>query len=478
MPPNKVKQVLMDDKKSAKKQSPPKGIDKIKSSVFSRSLSIAKLTVQTGASIASHGITTALKSKEDKEAIWKKLLQNQASLISSELGELKGSLMKAGQMLSMYGEHFLPEEANQLLKSLQSDSPPLTWAAIEPTLKKNLSQEKLDLLEIEKEALASASIGQVHRARIKATGESIVLKIQYPNVDRAIDSDLKAIKTLLSTMKLLPKDLNLNPLFEEAREMLVQETNYELEATLTEEYYERLKGDSRFVVPKIYREFSGPKILASSFERGLRVDDPLIQSLSQERRNKLAMNFLDLYFKEVFEWGVVQTDPHSGNYRIRIDPQGHDQLVLFDFGATRSYPESFLTPYRRMIKGALFNDHQVFTQSAIDLKFIEHGDDTELRRIFEEFCFESVEPFIEFNDPRNTHGQIDQNGLYDWKNTDLPQRLSRKVFQIIRQFKWRTPPREIIFLDRKTGGVFIFLSVLKAKIRGRDVLLKYMDRIS
>lgn len=471
----------MDEKKSVKKQSgkgdSPKKLEKIKSSVFSRSLSIAKITIQTGASIAQHSVTTALKSKEDKEATWKKLLQNQASLISSELGELKGSLMKAGQMLSMYGEHFLPREANELLKSLQSDSPPLTWTAIEPTLKKNLPPEKLELLEIEKEALASASMGQVHRARIKATGESIVLKIQYPNVDRAIDSDLKAIRTLLGTMKLLPKDLNLNPLFEEVREMLVQETNYELEAQLTEEYHERLKGDSRFVVPVVHREFSGPKILATSFERGLRVDDPLIQSLPQERRNRVAMNFLDLYFKEVFQWGVVQTDPHSGNYRIRIDPQGRDQLVLYDFGATRTYPESFLNPYRRMIKGALFNDRDLFVSAATDLKFIENQDNPELRKIFEDFCFESVEPFIEPNDPRNVYEQIDSEGNYDWKNTDLPQRLSRKVFQIIRQFHWRTPPKEIIFLDRKTGGVFIFMSILRAKLRGRDALLKYMEKI-
>ncbi|MBO9668838.1 MAG: AarF/ABC1/UbiB kinase family protein, partial [Bdellovibrio sp.] len=301
----------MDDKKSAKKQNSQQGLHRIKSSVFSRSLSIAKLTVQTGASVAQHGISTVLKSKEAKEENWKKLLQNQASAISTELGQLKGSLMKAGQMLSMYGEHFLPPEANELLKSLQSDSPPLTWEAIEPTLKKYLTAEQLDKLEIEKQALASASMGQVHRARIKATGESIVLKIQYPNVDRAIDSDLRAIRSLLATLKLLPKDFNINPLFDEVREMLVQETDYIQEAVATEEFAKRLEDDSRFVVPKVIREFSGPKILATTFERGLRADDPLIQSLSQERRNRLALNFLDLYFKEIFDWGAVQTDPHG-----------------------------------------------------------------------------------------------------------------------------------------------------------------------
>lgn len=465
----------MDEKKSANRQA--KSLERIKSSVLSRSLSLAKLTIQAGASMAQHGVTSALKGKEAKDENWKRLLQNQASIISNELGELKGSLMKAGQMLSMYGEHFLPPEANELLRSLQSDSPPLSWQAIEPTLKKYLPQEKLDLLEIEKESFASASMGQVHRARVKSTGQTIALKIQYPNVDKAIDSDLRAIKTLLGALKLLPKDINLDPVFTEVREMLIQETNYDLEAQLTEEFHARLAGDSRFIVPQVLREFSGTKILATTFERGLRVDDSLIQSLPQERRNRLAMNFLDLYFKEIFEWGVVQTDPHAGNYRIRISPDGHDQLILLDFGATRTYEKIFLHAYQRMLKGSLLNDRALFFDATMELKFIQESDDPELKKIFEEFCMETVEPFIAYEDPRNNRNQIAADGTYDWKNTDLPQRLSKKIFEIVRKHTWRTPPREMLFLDRKTGGVFIFLSILRAKIRGRELILKYTEKV-
>jgi predicted unusual protein kinase regulating ubiquinone biosynthesis (AarF/ABC1/UbiB family) len=467
----------MDEKKPVKKQKPAPELSRIKSSTFSRGLSLAKLTFQAGASLAQHGISSALKNKEEKEENWKKHLQSQASLISSELGELKGSLMKAGQMLSVYGEHFLPPEANSLLKSLQSDSIPLSWEAIEPTLKKQMAPEQLNQLEIEKTALASASMGQVHRARIKATGETIALKIQYPNVDKAIDSDLKAIRTLLTTMKLLPRDLNLDPVFDEVRTMLHQEIDYELEARLTEEFRKRLESDSRFIIPRVFREFSGPRILATSFERGIRVDDPLIQSLPQERRNRLAANFLDLYFKEIFEWGVVQTDPHAGNYRIRIDPQGHDQLVLFDFGATREYSPEFMIPYRQMVKGSLLNDRELLNRSALKLKFIADEDSAELRKLFEEFCFESVEPFLEHSDPRNVHQQVAADGTYDWKKTDLPKRISSKAFAIIRNHKWRSPPREILFLDRKTGGVFVFLSILHARIRGRDLMMKYIDKV-
>ena len=245
---------------------------------------MARLTVQAGAQLASQGVMNALASDETKDANWKKFLKGQARNLTKELGELKGSLMKAGQMISMYGEHFLPPEAKRILE-VSAERLAASRLETDPRQsEKYLSAEQLSQLEIEHEALASASMGQVHRARIKATGEQIVLKIQYPNVDKAIDSDLKAIRSLLGIMKILPKGLNMDHLFSEVREMLIQETDYETEAKLTQKFYDFLKDDPRYVVPKVYPEFSNKKILATSYEEGLRVDNPLVQALSQERR--------------------------------------------------------------------------------------------------------------------------------------------------------------------------------------------------
>lgn len=450
-----------------------KKIQKIKSSVFSRSLSMAKMTLNAGTSIAANSIKNSF-SGADKEQNWMKFLKGQAAFISSELGELKGSLMKAGQMLSMYGEHFLPPEANEFLKNLQADSPALEWKAISPVLRKNLSKEQLAQLEIEHEALACASLGQVHRARIKATGEEIVLKIQYPNVDKAIDSDLKGLRTLLGLMRLIPKDLDLDPIFAEIHEMLTQETDYKLEARLTQDFRRKLKGDKRFIVPKVYPEFSNERVLATSYEPGFRADSPEVQSLSDERRDGIALAFLDLYFQEIFQWQAVQTDPHIGNYKIRLNENGADQIVLFDFGATREFDDDFVKHYRLMIQGLVVNDQKMFRKAASALKFIDPSDDPALVQLFTEFCIESVEPFLKENDPRVAPGTHDADGNYDWKNTDLPQRLSKKILKVIKTFKWRTPPREIIFLDRKIGGVFIFMSVLRARCQGRPLLLKHL----
>lgn len=428
---------------------------------------MARLTLQAGASLAGQSVGSAL-SPGDKDERWKAFLKSQAQNLTKELGELKGSLMKAGQMLSMYGEHFFPPEANEILKALQSQSPPLHWEAIEPVLNRQLSPELLAELEIEEKALASASMGQVHRARIKSSGEQICLKIQYPDVDKAIDSDLKAIRSLLRLMKILPRDFNMDPIFDEIRSMLIQETDYLQEAEATQRFARLLEGDSRYVVPRVYPRYSTSKVLATSFEFGLRADDAAIQALSQERRNRLAVNFLELYFKELFAWKIMQTDPHNGNYLIRISPDGADQLVLLDFGATRRFDDSFILPYHRMIKGALLNDDRLFTEAAKELKLLQDTDNPQLQKIFSEFCYESVEPFRE---------QSSADGAYDWKNTDLPQRLSAKILRVIRNHSWRTPPQELLFLDRKTGGVFIFLSVLKARIKGRDLLLKYLEKL-
>jgi predicted unusual protein kinase regulating ubiquinone biosynthesis (AarF/ABC1/UbiB family) len=455
-----------------------KQLDKIKSSPFLRSLSIAKMTLSTGKDIASHGLSTLFSSQEAKNLNWTQLLKSQASNLTSELGQLKGSIMKAGQMLSMYGEHFFPPEANELLKSLQSQSPSLKWQVIEPLILQQLGPEKFSELTIDPTPIGSASMGQVHSAVIKSTGQRIALKIQYPNLDQAIDSDLSALKHIFSLLKILPRGKSMDHVFKEVRTMLIQELNYKLEAEQTQLYHQRLKDDARFVVPFVHERYCGDKLIATSYESGLRDDDPIIKSLPQSRRNKISTYFLDLYFKELFDWGVVQTDPHLGNYRIRLSPDGRDQLVLFDFGAVRSYPPSFLEPYHRMVKAAFENNLPLLEQASKDLKFIQDGDDPELKAIFEKFCLSTVEPFLEYTDPRNTKGGfISEVGDYDWKKSDLPQRLTSEAFQMIRKFELRPPPQEILFLDRKTGGVFIFCAVLGAVMNSNALIKKYLDKV-
>lgn len=424
-----------------------KKLTKIKSSVFSRSLSLAKLGLNAGIKYTSHKMSNSPLDS---------FINGQALLLTKEFGELKGSLMKAGQILSMYGEHFFPPEALRALKTLQSDSPAIEWGLMRQHLETYLGTDLLSELEIDPEPIGVASMGQVHLATEVSTGRQIALKIQYPDLEKAIDSDVAALRKMLSLAKILPANLDLTNVFEEVRGMLRQELDYAAEAEKTIRYRELLLHDKRFVVPSVIARFSSSKVLATEFIEGLKSDHALVQNLSESRRNRLSENFLELYFREIFDWNLVQTDPHLGNYKVQIDSLSEDRLVLLDFGATKVFPTAFLGHYRRMIKGSVLEDSEIFLSGARGLGFIIDTDPAEYLSAFQNFCYQTLEPFK-------------ARGKYNWKANDLPKRVFKDALQF-RKFDLRSPPQEILFLDRKTAGVFTFLSVLGANIEARKII--------
>lgn len=470
----------VEDAKKGK--SPKEKLSQIKTGPFARGLALARVSVSVGARAASHAFGNMFSDESDKAERYRDLLMSQVGHLTRELGELKGSLMKVGQMLSMYGEQFLPPEANALLKSLQSQAPPLQWSAIEKVIQKQIPVEQLNLIEIEHEPLASASLGQVHRARRKSDGKWLAMKVQYPGVDKAIEGDLKALRSILSLINLVPKGPKYDELFKEVRYMLHQEVNYSHELETTQEFKKLLSDDSRYRVPDVYPELSTKRILTTSLEEGVPVDSPEVLALSQERRNALGIAAMDLYFREIFNLGAVQTDPHFGNYRIKLGEGGApDQMVLLDFGAVRKLPQSFWDIYLELVAGAHERDSVRLFNAAKRMGFLTDEDSEELRTHFTEFCYLITEPFYppsmktgpnEFGGPPELY---DKDGAYIWGESDLPKRVAKKGTQLAMSARFRSPPREIVFLDRKLGGIFIYLSVLKVRIRGRDVIRKYLD---
>lgn len=433
---------------------------KIKTGVFQRGFALAKLSLKSGALAAKQQLLS-----QDKEAY----VIEQVKLLTKELGELKGSLMKVGQTLSMYGEHFLPPKANEYLKNLQSDSPKLPWSQIKNFLEDEIGADKLKNLEIDKTAIAAASLGQVHKAVDKKTGQELAIKIQYPGVEKAIKSDLRTLKSILSVAQIIPNSPRTNQFFEEIETMLIQETNYDLERLWTQQMSKKLKGDQRFIVPQVFEEYSSRHVLTTSYEGGEKVDSAKVQHLAQERRNKLALNFLDLYYKELFDFKIVQTDPHLGNYRIRINENGDDQIVLYDFGAMREVPDHFGKPFKNLVRAAADQNRDEIIKNGMEMKYLFPEDTEQLKEKYVKMCSLIGEPFAE--DPSRPF--TDEDGNYDWGATDLPKRVAVVGREIVLNYKLRIPPKESIFLDRKLGGVFVFVSVMGLKGKARSGLMKY-----
>jgi predicted unusual protein kinase regulating ubiquinone biosynthesis (AarF/ABC1/UbiB family) len=426
-------------------------------------MSLAKLTASAGGRLAKHTVEGWFSEPIQHLEKGKKILEVQAKQLVGEANQLRGTLVKAGQILSMYGDSFFPKEVANHLKKLQNEVEPLPFETIESLLKKRLGLEKFNQLEIAPAPLGAASLGQVHQATIKNSGKKVALKVRYPGIERAIDTDLKLLRFFLNAGKFFPADIpkeRWDGIFDEARHMLYQEVNYKQELQLLKKYREHLREDPRFVIPEAIEDFCTPSVLCTSFETGVRIDSQEVHALSQNRRDKLSRSFAQLFLMEFYEWNLVQTDPHFGNYLIKIDPKGeNDRWVLFDFGALRSFSEEFKSSYITLVRGVLNEKPEEILRAGEEMGLVSKEDSPQARQGFVDLAYLSAEPVLTLKP-------------YHWAGSDLPKRTASLSMKIIPQLKFRIPPKEMLSLNRKLGGIYVHLSELKSQIAIREELLK------
>ncbi|CBL44978.1 Predicted ABC1 family protein [gamma proteobacterium HdN1] len=457
-----------------------KTIKRIKTGAFERRFSVAKAGFVAGTRLVAQSAGNVFTAKEHREAKQKEILARQAQYLADEIGKLKGSIVKIGQMMALYGEHFLPKEVTDALHTLEDDTTALDWTTIYETIEDELGEDRLAQLEIDENPIGCASIGQVHRATIRATGEQICLKVQYPGVADAVDSDLNAVETLLRVLKIIPITDEFHTWYQEIRDMMHREVDYGHELEKTALFRERLKHDDRYIVPKVYPEFSTPHILATAYEPGIGVDSETALNLSQERRNLICRAALDLCWSEVFRWGEMQTDPNFGNYFIRLGDGESvpDRMILLDFGAVREFSASTIEPGRKIVRAAFEHNEPLLFEGLVELGFLEESTPIEVKRSLAKVVFLAIEPFNdnEANPPPSF--VLNEKGEYLWGKSDLPGRIALKATAgATTGAASRTfilPPREVMFLIRKIMGAYTFLSVLSAELKGREILEPYV----
>lgn len=455
-----------------------KTVSRIRTGSFERRLSMTRAGLYAGTRMASHMATSWLSSADQREQRRKEMLSKQARFLVDELGQLKGSVVKIGQMMALYGEHFLPEEVTEALHTLEDQTSALEWKAVEKVLIKELGADRLDDLDVDLEPIGAASLGQVHRARRRSDGLELVLKIQYPGVDRAVDSDLDAVAQLLAVARLVSFGPEFRDWLEEVREMMHREVDYALEAATTERFRERLAGDPRFVVPSVLPEYSTAHIIAQTYEHGHSVSSEAVRALPVGRRSELGKAALELFFQELFEWGEIQTDPNFGNYRIRIageegSDQTHDQIVLLDFGAVQDYSDEFLAPVKQMIQASYEQDVDGVIDGGVKLHFMKLDWPDEVLDKFGRVCMSVLEPLAPANYNWPDYA-VNEDGQYRWKESDLPSRVAKDAARSAISRYFQVPPKEFVFLNRKLIGVYTFIAVLRAEFNGEPLLRRYL----
>ena len=205
--------------------------------------------------------------------------------------------------------------------------------------------------------------------------------------------------------------------------------------------------------------------------RGKAVNDPAIGRLSLARRNALAEAMLELFFIELFEWGVLQTDPNFGNYLIQPEP-GSDRIALLDFGSMLECTDDFLYHLRQVIAGGMEEDVPTLVSGLIGLGCLQPDAKEEGRKMFADFCLHLLEPL---RHPDNLPGEhLNRRGEYRWATSRLLQRAGEMAAGTTTSRHFTTPSRDFALIARKLTGVFTFISVLGAEFNGHDLAMQHI----
>lgn len=377
--------------------------------------------------------------------------------LAEELARMRGAAMKVGQILSMDAGEVLPPELAEVLARLRDDAHHMPPPQLKRVLNANWGQDWLPKFEsFGVRPVAAASIGQVHRARLR-DGRDVAVKVQYPGVARSIDSDVTNVGALVRLSGLLPKGFDLAPYLAEARAQLHAETDYLREGRNLAAFGERLADDTRFVLPDFHADWSTREVLVMSFVAGEPVEE--VANRTQADRDRVATALIDLALQELLDFGEVQSDPNFANFR-------HDaatgRIVLLDFGATRRIDPGIAALYRRLLVAGRAGDDTGLRAAATGLGFVPAGDDAAARRIFAMIAA--------------VFAALNAAPAYDFTDRDLPRRIQAEALELANTgYVPPTVPMDVLYLQRKFGGLFQLATRLGARVPLRGLIDAQLD---
>jgi len=388
----------------------------IRTDRLSRSAQLARIGARSGSSYVGMRARGAFASAERREELRSEYELRTAEQVAEALGGMKGALMKLGQMAS-YLDQGLPEPVRDALAQLQSDAPPMAFDLVAQVITAELGRPPSEAFaSFEEEPMASASIGQVHRA-VTHDGVPVAVKVQYPGVDRAVGADLENTDLLFQVMGMLFPGMEPGPIVDELRTRLVEELDYRLEASHQRRFAEAYRGHPFIHVPEVFDELSTGRVLTTELAEGARFAEVL--EWSDEERQLAAECLYRFAFGGIYRLHAFNGDPHPGNYLFR--PGG--RITFLDFGLCKIFTPEEVEVFEEMISEIVLRRDVAEFRSIVERigvldPSVEVGDDElldyfghfyefvmedELREITPEYSSESVRRFFDLTGP---HAEI------------------------------------------------------------------------
>ncbi len=338
-----------------------------------RAIKMGGLASQVGSSYLWTSIRRPFlsRSAQDRELLETHIRNAERILESSK--NLRGAFMKLIQMLSMR-QDLLPGEALDVLKATQSNVPPMSYAMISEQIRRELGCRPEQLFRsFDQTAFAAASLGQVHRARLK-DGRDVAIKVQYPDVETTVEEDLKNIKLLLRTLQAIGRDVmrqkvDTGSIYAELQERLREELDYVNEARNMTEFGRLLADDPEVEVPAVVKELSSRRVLTMTFIDGYPLADVMSPEVDLELRSWVAHKSHLLVWRQILEFGVLHTDFHPGNYLVSY----HPRLGILDFGSIRRFPETVRKAYLQVARGIVDDDDKAIGAGMQKLGWLDRG---------------------------------------------------------------------------------------------------------
>jgi predicted unusual protein kinase regulating ubiquinone biosynthesis (AarF/ABC1/UbiB family) len=420
-------------------------------SKLERSKIFAKTGLKVGKNYAQYLADRVTGRGGDADQRKRDLNTQNAEDLFREFTRLRGTALKLAQSMSM-DTGMLPDEFMEVMAEAQYSVPPMNKALVRKRIRDALGQfPEMIFDSFEPEALAAASIGQVHRATL-SDGRDVVVKVQYPNVRETIESDLSVARTLF---KRLVNGGNVDEHFEEVRARLREETDYQNEAKNIDYFAEAFHRDG-IVTPRSVPEHTTETVLTMTYVEGRHLDAFLDDDPDQATRDQYGQLLWDFLHEQVASnQHTLHADTHPGNFLFRDD----GTLGVIDFGCVKTLPQDFRDDMLRLYRARMAHDESQIDPLLYELDILHDGLSPsvrdEIRQFFDRYGSLIVEPYRE---PQ-----------FDFGDADFRERL-HDCFKQASELREVAGSPHFIFLNKALVGLLNLLTKLKPTLDTRHSL--------